>query len=79
MNTFPAPDTKPLISAARRTEDAGNPLPNGVVVNLPIRCAWCARWRVDLVWTAQAPAASGPAKVSHGICPECARKMKEAA
>lgn len=44
--------------------------PSGVVVTMAVQCAWCRLWRVDTVWTPVAPASV--AKVSHGICPECA-------
>lgn len=47
--------------------------PGGVVVTLPVMCAWCRLWRVDSVWTPIAPA--NVSKVSHGICPPCAAKM----
>lgn len=49
--------------------------PSGVVVTMAVQCAWCRLWRVDAVWTPVAPA--NVAKVSHGICPECAAKQLE--
>ena len=49
-----------------------NTIPHsGVVVTLPVQCAWCRLWRVDAVWTPTAPANVTMGKVSHGICPKC--------
>lgn len=69
---LPKPDMSPLEIAAkcptRHMETS-----SGVVVTLPVMCAWCRLWRVDSVWTATAPA--NVSKVSHGICPPCKDKL----
>jgi hypothetical protein len=43
---------------------------------LVTRCAWCERYLIDAEWvTVDAP---WPGRLTHGICPDCAERLKEA-
>ena len=49
----------------------GEPAERPRRVALPLRCAWCGRVRVGMVWLPERR--GGPALTcSHGICPRCA-------